>query len=151
MQTLEITYIAAKVETNGSFAFCQKLNDFLSDLKLCHLFTTNINLHKIYGDLYESLSDSFDVLEEEIIGLTKNNCDTFLTKEFLDNFCQNRITETLDDYKNTYFSITDGLTNLFNTPELKTFIQTQEKSGLNNTLEEIYSSINKANYLIGLC
>ena len=55
MQTLEITYIAAKVETNGSFVFCQKLNDFLSDLKLCHFFTTNINLHRIFGDLYENL------------------------------------------------------------------------------------------------
>lgn len=151
MQTLEITYIAAKVETNGSFVFCQKLNDFLSDLKLCHLFTTNINLHKIYGDLYEALSDIFDKFEEEIIGLTKNNCNNFLSKEFLDNFCQNRIVESSDDYKNTYFSITDSLTNLLNTPELKTFIQSQEKSGLNNTLEEIYSSINKANYLIGLC
>jgi len=151
MQTLEITYIAAKVETNGSFVFCQKLNDFLSDLKLCHLFTTNINLHKVYGDLYETLSGIFDKFEEEIIGLTKNNCNNFLTKEFLDNFCQNRIIESSDDYKNTYFSITDGLTNLLNTPELKTFIQSQEKSGLNNTLEEIYSSINKANYLISLC
>ena len=115
MQTLEITYIAANVETNGSFVFCQKLNDFLSDLKLCHLFTTNINLHKIYGDLYETLSDSFDTFQEEIIGLTKNNCNNFLTKEFLDNFCQNRIIESSDDYKNTYFSITDGLTNILNT------------------------------------
>ena len=151
MQTLEITYIAAKVETNGSFVFCQKLNDFLSDLKLCHLFTTNINLHKIYGDLYEDLSDIFDTFQEEIIWLTKNNCNNFLTKEFLDNFCQNRIIESSDDYKNSYFSITDGLTNLLNTQELKGFISSQEKSGLNNTLEEIYSSINKANYLIGLC
>jgi len=151
MQTLEITYIAAKVETNGSFVFCQKLNDFLSDLKLCHLFTSNINLHKIYGDLYEDLSDLFDTFQEEIIGLTKNNCNNFLTKEFLDNFCQNKIIESSDDYKNTYFSITDGLTNLLNTQELKGFISSQEKSGLNNTLEEIYSSINKANYLIGLC
>ena len=151
MQTLEITYIAAKVESNGSFVFCQKLNDFLSDLKLCHLFTTNINLHKIYGDLYEDLSDIFDKFQEEIIGLTKNNCNNFLTKEFIDNFCQNRIIESSDDYKNTYFSLIDGITNLLNSEELKGFISSQEKSGLNNTLEEIYSSINKANYLIGLC
>jgi len=151
MQTLEITYIAAKVETSGTFTFCQKLNDFLSDLKLCHLFTNNINLHKIYGKLYDSLGDIFDKFQEEIIGLTKTNCNNFLTKEFLDNFCQNRITESSDDYKNSYFSLIDGITNLLNSEELKTFIASQEKSGLNNTLEEIYSSINKANYLISMC
>ena len=151
MASLDITYIAAKVETSGTFTFCQKLNDFLSDLKLCHLFTNNINLHKIYGDLYEDLSDLFDTFQEEIIGLTKIECNTFPSKEFLDNFCQNKITEGSDDYKNSYFSLIDGITNLLNTQELKSFISSQEKSGLNNTLEEVYSSINKANYLISMC
>lgn len=152
MTELQITYISAEpqLKNNGNFHFCKKLNQFLSNLKICHLFTDNYNLHKIFGNLYDDLSDLFDKLEEEVIGLTKLDTQNFPDESFFNAFCQIDIIENDGDYKNSFFSIKNDILNLLDSQEFRSFVTSKTKSGLNNTLEEIFSAINKSEYLIGL-
>jgi hypothetical protein len=145
---IEITYISApKTETyNTLFLFCKKMNDFLTGLKLCHLFTNNYNMHKIYGDTYDQLSSIFDNFQEELIGLFQNK--TFSNENFINSFEFKVLEKENNNYIEEYSQLKCNLINLLTSKELQGIINSSESSGLNNTLEEIFSKINKTDYFL---
>jgi DNA-binding ferritin-like protein len=122
-----------------------------SIIHMVHWYSLNYNVHEILGNLYESLDPLFDKLQEEIIGTVRNSNVIFpmfnSTTYDMDNISLYRDDEALivDTYYNVYKNVTDVLTSI----EFKNYT-TQVKSGINNTIEEIISTFNKANYLLGL-
>lgn len=149
MNNLEITTIhLTAVEESPifkAFGFCDNLNKILSGIKLCHLFTNNYDSHKIYGELYDTLSDVFDTLEEEVIGLLRSGPIT--------DFPTNTLNiGTIDYEESDYYSpFKITINNLFSVltfSEFQNFIENAPKNGIMNILEEIYSAANKAEYLL---
>jgi hypothetical protein len=151
---IEITYITASNLPNiksDIFLFCQKLNDFLTCIKLCHIFTNNYNTHKIYGDLYDDLSQNFDKFQEEIVGVSKSNLDTFVNSSILNSLQFFINCKENQNYLEDYKQIKCQFLGIFQTKDFQDFLKLSQPSGINNTLEEIYSSINKADYLLSMC
>jgi DNA-binding ferritin-like protein len=146
---IEIIRIAPK---NDTIEFAEYLNTFLSKVKMMHWYTLNFNLHKILNDVYDNLSDSFDTLQEEIIGTSRNgNCpfpiiNTKNTQIYkMDYSILNSDKDIVDQYK----VITIEIKNILLGSELTNYISTVQ-SGLNNTKEEILTEINKSLYLISM-
>ena len=148
MNSIEITTISltpTEPPLLKAFGFCKNLNDILSKIKECHLFTNNYNAHKIYGKLYDSLSDSFDTLEEEIIGLVKlgnglnfpANSSEILDIEFSES-----------DYYLQFQVTINELFSILTVVEFEEFLDNAPKNGIRNTLEDIFGSINKSEYLL---
>jgi len=125
-------------------------NTMLSDIKMMHWYTQNYNLHLIFADLYDALSDLVDKLQEEIIGTSRQtgisfpdcNLDEFLKfdiNNFKDDesiiFCFNALQSTFKEILESaeFISYTKSVT-----------------SGLLNTKDEIISILNKTNYLISM-
>ena len=132
---------------SGVFEFCKELNEFLTKIKIFHLFTDNYDSHKIYGELYDSLSDLFDSLQEEIIGLVRSGCsEPFPNIEtHFTGVCYEEST-----YYNTFKSTIEMLFTFLTCNSFETFFENAPKHGINNILEEIYSAVNKAEYLLGM-
>jgi hypothetical protein len=125
------------------------LNKSLSVLRMTHWFCDDYNTHNIIGDLYKDLNKSFDILMEEIIGTSKQQGILFpsltLNSVNLDDIYSYSNETSIDTFNKTCQLI---LANL-NSNEFKTYVDTS-LSGINNTKEEIISSINKANYLLSM-
>ena len=151
MNTIEITNMSLtsndpkETSISGVFKFCKELNEFLTKIKTCHLFTNNYPSHTIYGDLYSTLSDLFDSLEEEIISLVKSGCDeVFPTIETVFEYPS---CEESDYYRFFKSTIVDMIT-LLTCNSFEIFLENAPKHGIKNILEEIYSASNKAEYLL---
>jgi hypothetical protein len=146
---MEIEIIKFKNKKNQTIVFANILNNFLSCLKILHWYSNDINVHNIIGDLYSSLSENFDKFQEEIIGVSNSNNNLFpiINEENYNFKCGDEILEenVIDCFDKNLFTFL----NLLNSVEIDNFIKAS-KSGLNNTKEEILSSINKSKYLISM-
>lgn len=127
------------------------LNKCLLQIKMNHWFTEDYNAHQIIGNLYEDLDDLFDKLVEEIIGTSKSQGKLFpvinLAGLDIDNLTN--YSTMNGENMNTFNKVCQTLLGLFCSHELNDYVQSVN-SGINNTKEEIVSSINKSLYLLTL-
>ena len=132
-------------------AFGLALNKALTKIKMIHWYVMCYNAHKIIGNLYESLADLIDKLQEEIIGTSRiQNIQFPQISSALFEIDDISHYQTEDkDIMNCYYDTTQKLTNTVNSQEFNNYLNSVS-SGLNNTKEEIITSINKANYLLSL-
>jgi hypothetical protein len=147
MQQIEIIKIK---KVNNTFILANYLNYVLSTIKIIHWYTLNVNLHEIFGDLYQKLNVSFDNLQEEIIGLNRQqtclnlNPNFFLINQSIDELIENDLL-IIDFYKKMIVDFK----NILCSEDFNNFINSSN-SGLNNSKEEILLQINKSLYLISL-
>jgi hypothetical protein len=150
---MEIQIITQKIENSfdNSKEFGLILMKTLTLLKMIHWYIDDYNSHRIFGKLYDKLNDLTDSLQEEIIGISKINENTlfpkfningFLSVTDSDIFCSTNLFEI---YNSVYLELSGILTS----SEFKSFIS-ENRSGVNNTVEEILSTFNNANYLLSL-
>jgi DNA-binding ferritin-like protein len=144
---MQIEIIRTNENTNitSTVVFGNILNNITSSIKMLHWYAVDYNVHTILGDLYDSLTELFDKLQEEIIGIVKSN--NVLFPAFNSN---DLIINDIDHNSNSvdyYFEYLDKIKNTFSSVEFDNFLNSNI-SGINNTKEEIISSINKANYLL---
>lgn len=122
-----------------------------ASIHMVHWFTLNYNAHKILGKLYEDLDGLFDSLEEEIIGTSRST--TVIFPLINPNICDLDNISKYNDMEapilDTYYSVASLLVETLSSLEFKNYLQSV-KSGINNTVEDIISRVNKANYLLGL-
>ena len=148
---MEIEIIRIKPK-NNTIEFADFLNKFLSKIKLIHWYTLNFNLHKILNNTYSDLSESFDSFQEEIIGISNSQNNSFPildiknTQIFKDDLS---IFNTDEDMIIFYKNITSEFKNIICSVELNNYISNSQ-SGLNNSKEEILNIINKSLYLISM-
>lgn len=153
MNTIELTAISLTSSEpvvdaspiSNSFGFCNNLHKILSNIKLCHLFTNNYDSHKIYGELYDRLSEVFDTLEEEIIGLLRSGPVADFPSTTLNPVS---IDYEDSDYYEPFKSVINDLFSTLTFSEFQNFVENAPKNGIGNILEEIYSAANKAEYLL---
>jgi DNA-binding ferritin-like protein len=127
------------------------LNRILSNIKMMHWYVKDYNKHEIFGSLYADLSDSFDSLQEEIIGTQRStnfdfplfNRDSTFFDEELEKY--NNDENIVLHYYDTVYNIIDILLSF----EFESYVKSVE-SGILNTRDEIISRINKTNYLLKL-
>jgi DNA-binding ferritin-like protein len=122
----------------------------VSFVHMLHWYVLDHNIHKILGDLYEDLDELFDKLEEEIIGCTRYNTAAF--PFFNSSINLDDISQYSGDPQNIinlYFSLYNEITSILTSLEFKNYIN-QVKSGIPNTIDDIVSRLNKANYLLSL-
>jgi DNA-binding ferritin-like protein len=126
------------------------LNKAISTIKMVHWYTENYNTHKILGELYDSLSELFDELQEEIIGTCKLQSKTFPQMANQINFedIHSYVSCSGNDMK-TYYEVCSAICSALTSQEFQLYSDSV-MSGLNNTKEEILSSFNKTNYLLSL-
>jgi hypothetical protein len=121
-----------------------------SAIQVLHWYSDDYQVHLILGDLYESLNDLFDKLQEEIIGTSKRQKVQFPL--FNDNVNLNDINQfkgNVVEITNTYNTISTELINVLTSMDFENYIKSV-KSGINNTKEDVLSTINKTNYLLSL-
>lgn len=126
------------------------LNKVLTTVKMVHWYTEDYNVHKILGDLYESLSDLFDNLQEEIIGTSKQQNKLFpqINFELDSDNIQNYIPVNGVNME-TYYKSVQTLFYVLESSEFNAYVESVS-SGINNVKEEILTSVNKANYLLSI-
>lgn len=140
--------IENSLDTTRSFGIF--LNKSLTTIKMVHWYIDNYNAHKILGNLYDDLSESFDKLQEEIIGTVKQQNKLFpqisleLDSDNIQNY--NQLNTACME---SYYKANQMICSVLNSQEFKTYTDSVV-SGLNNTREEIISALNKANYLLDL-
>jgi DNA-binding ferritin-like protein len=151
MEVIEvITTTAVESSLDPTRTFGIILNKSLSIIKMLHWYSLDYDAHKILNKLYEDLSESFDKIQEEIIGTSKEynlifpsfNVDLFNL-------------EDINAYKGDLYSIdyyydtTSKLKEILTCLEFNNYVSSV-KSGINNTKDDIITSINKANYLLSM-
>jgi DNA-binding ferritin-like protein len=137
----------------GTLEFAEYLNKFLSNVKLLHWYTLNYDIHKILNDLYDELSEHFDKLQEEIIGLDRKK-----TRDFPNINLKNLKISNIDietqlsndiHIMQCYKVISSEFKNIICGLDISSYISNSQ-SGLNNTKEDILSEINKSLYLLDM-
>jgi hypothetical protein len=126
------------------------LNKAISTIKMIHWYTEDYNKHKILGELYDSLSDLFDKLQEEVIGTCKLKSKQFphISNDINFEDIQSYASSCGSDMK-TYYDVCSAVCSSLTSQEFNSYTESVI-SGLNNTKEEILSSFNKTNYLLSL-
>ena len=117
---------------------------------MLHWYSNDYQVHLILGELYDSLDDLFDKLQEEIIGtsrIQKVNFPSFNSNLKLEDI--NQFKGGIQEIVNTYNSVANCTKELLTSIEFNGYV-TSVKSGINNTKEEIITSFNKADYLLSL-
>jgi DNA-binding ferritin-like protein len=142
LEIIKINKIDNNLETTKLFGLL--LNNILSNIKMMHWYTDNYNVHKILGEDYDTLSDLFDKIQEEIIGTSKESQIIFpmINSNSLDNI---DYTNIIESYKNLVTHLKNNLNGL----EFNNYL-TSVSTGINNTKEEIISEVNKTLYLLSL-
>jgi DNA-binding ferritin-like protein len=117
---------------------------------MVHWYTEDYNVHKILGHLYESLSDLFDNLQEEIIGTSKQQNKLFpqINFELDSDNIQNYIPSNGINME-TYYKSIQTLCYVLTSAEFSAYVESVT-SGINNIKEEILTSVNKTNYLLSM-
>lgn len=146
--TINTTPIQNSLDSVRSFGIF--LNKSLTVLRMSHWFTEDYNTHKIIGELYDSLGELFDDLEEEIIGTSKQqgklfphiSCD-------VDIDSVNSFDPKNGSNMESFYKVCQTICSTLTSSEFSAYTESVV-SGINNTKEEILSSINKANYLLSL-
>lgn len=126
------------------------LKKIQGSIHMLHWYANDYQVHLILGELYETLDDLFDKLQEEIIGTSKVQNVVF------PSFSSDLTIDDLNHYKGTVQDITNSYNKLallvqqiLTSLEFNNYI-TSVKSGINNTKEDIITAFNKANYLLTL-
>jgi DNA-binding ferritin-like protein len=122
-----------------------------SIIHMVHWYVLNYDAHKILGNLYEDLDGLFDKIQEEIIGVCRQNNITLprINSVILD---LDYILQYRDENSNileTYYKVYNILIELLTSLEFNNFL-TQAKTGIHNTVDDIITRLNKANYLLSL-
>ena len=126
------------------------LNKVLTTIKMVHWYTEDYNVHKILGNLYESLSDLFDNLQEEIIGTSKQQNKLFPQINFeLDSDNIHNYVPMNGINMETYYKSVQILFSVLESSEFNAYVESVS-SGINNVKEEILTIVNKANYLLSM-
>lgn len=134
---------------NSTKEFGIFLNKIILSVKMMHWYVQDYNAHHILGKLYDGLSDLFDTLQEEIIGITKSKNKQFPNLNCLLEFENFELYKDNQAILNNFYNISDTLKNILSSLEFNGYVDTTQ-SGINNTKEEIISLLNKTEYLIGL-
>jgi hypothetical protein len=120
-------------------------------IHMVHWYVLNYDTHKILGKLYEDLDELFDKLQEEIIGTSRQNDVLFPSFNSsiikLDNTSQ--YFDENNNILNAYYEVYREISSILTSIELNNYL-TQVKSGMHNTIEDILSRFNSANYLLSL-
>jgi hypothetical protein len=147
---IEIVKITTPDSLDSTRVFGLILKSVQTHIHLLHWYAEDINVHEILGEVYESLDESFDKLQEEIIGTTKSYNAIF------PSFNLQIDTQDLSQYNvdpattiNSYNDISTQLKNILSSVEFNTFVNTV-CSGLNNTKEDILTILNKGSYLLSM-
>lgn len=142
LEIIKINKIDNNLETTKLFGLL--LNNILLNIKMMHWYTDNYNVHKILGEDYDTLSDLFDKIQEEIIGTSKESQIIFpmINSNSLDNI---DYTNIIESYKNLVTHLKNNLNGL----EFNNYLSSVS-TGINNTKEEIISEVNKTLYLLSL-
>jgi DNA-binding ferritin-like protein len=146
---MQIEIIRTNTPFDPTVNFGIILNKVISNIKMLHWYTGCYNMHLIFGELYESLSDLFDKLQEEIIGTSKKTGIEFPNISLTVDE-PNSITYTDDEYiTSEYYDIDNKLKEILYSLEFKGYTDSV-KSGIENTKDEITTAFNKATYLLSL-
>jgi len=127
------------------------LTKALATIRMVHWYILNYDAHIIIGDLYDSLDGRFDKLQEEIIGTARQTGVLFpmTSPEIFDleNFSQYKddTYRIIDTYNWVYKKTVEVLTST----EFKGYVS-QVDSGIQNTVDDILTKFNKANYLLSM-
>jgi|LakMenEpi03Aug12_release.lakeMendotaPanAssembly.Ray.scaffolds.fasta_scaffold139957_3 hypothetical protein len=151
IQIIATQQITNNLDTTREFGcFLLKAN---SIIRMLHWYTLNYNAHKILGNLYEDLDGLFDKLQEEIIGICRLNNMTFpKINPTTINLDLDNISQFRDENQNTinlYYRVSSEITNTLTCLDFKNFTN-QVKSGIDNTVDEIVTRLNKSNYLLSM-
>ena len=150
IEIITTSAIQDKLDTVKSFGIL--LNKTTSTIKMLHWFIMDHNAHVILGDLYDDLTDLFDKLEEEIIGTVREGSVLFPMCS-VDVFSQMwDLVETYSDNASIighFFVISKAVKEVLTSLDFTNYVS-NVKSGLNNTIEDIISRLNKAEYLISM-
>lgn len=152
IKEIDISIITNPVEStlDSSRNFGIFLNKSLSIIKMTHWYTENYNTHKILGKVYEDLSELFDDLQEEIIGTIKQQQKQFPQISYTLDFENINNYRAFDDINmKSYYTATQTIFAVLNSQEFTAYINSVT-SGINNIKEEIFSTLNKANYLLDM-
>jgi hypothetical protein len=146
---MEIQIIKTTTQINNTINIGIILNKTLSNIKMLHWYTGCYNMHLIFGELYDTLSDLFDKLQEEIIGTSRKTGIEFPDLNI--NLGEpDPIVYTDDEYiLQEYYVIDNKIKDFFSSLEFKTYVNSV-KSGIDNTKDEINTALNKATYLLHL-
>lgn len=142
----EITDTLDSTRVFGAF-----LSKSLATIKMVHWYVLNYDAHIILGDLYDDLNKKFDILQEEIISTARQSGLSFpmiaVEKFDLENLSQFRdnTSRIIDSYLWTH----QVLVKTLGSTEFKGYVS-QVHSGIQNTVDDILSKLNKANYLISM-
>jgi hypothetical protein len=126
------------------------LTNIQSYIHMLHWYANDYQVHLILGELYDSLDDLFDKLQEEIIGtsrIQKVNFPSFNSNLKLEDI--NQFKGGIQEIVNVYNSVANCTKELLTSIEFNGYV-TSVKSGINNTKEDIITSFNKADYLLSL-
>lgn len=150
---MDISIITIKEPTDldATKFFGLILSKTLSHIHMTHWYMTNFNAHEILGDLYETLDSLFDKLQEEIIGTCKSSGAVF------PSFSPDSIDlEDIELYKEDKDILLENFSKniikflaILKSQEIRLYLDSVD-SGINNTIEDIVSAINKANYLLSM-
>ena len=150
IEIITTSAIQDKLDTVKSFGIL--LNKSTSTIKMLHWFVMDHNAHVILGDLYDDLTDLFDKLEEEIIGTARESSVLFPMCS-VDVFSQMwDLVETYTDNASIighFFVISKAIKDVLTSLDFTNYVN-NVKSGLNNTIEDIISRLNKSEYLISM-
>jgi DNA-binding ferritin-like protein len=126
------------------------LTNIQSYVHMLHWYANDYQVHLILGELYDSLDDLFDKLQEEIIGTSR------IQKVNFPSFNSNLNLENIEQFKggiqeivNVYNSVANCTKELLTSIEFNGYV-TSVKSGINNTKEDIITAFNKTDYLLSL-
>ena len=143
------TEVECSLDTTRNFGIL--LSKALTSIRMVHWYAPDFNTHEILGQLYGTLDDLFDKLQEEIIGTSKSQGVPFPAFSL-----QSLDTDDLEQYNNeqepiidTYYKTTLLVKAILKSRELENYFSVVI-SGLQNTKDEILSAINKADYLLSL-
>jgi DNA-binding ferritin-like protein len=126
------------------------LTNIQSYIHMLHWYANDYQVHLILGELYDSLDDLFDKLQEEIIGtsrIQKVNFPSFNSNLKLEDI--NQFKGGIQEIVNVYNSVANCTKEFLTSIEFNGYV-TSVKSGINNTKEDIITSFNKADYLLSL-
>jgi hypothetical protein len=146
---IEIITTANNLDSTREFGlFLKKAH---ATIHMTHWYTLNYNVHIILGKLYESLDDLFDKLQEEIIG-TSRESDILFPLFSASVFDLENISQFRDDTGNildSYYWTCKKIKEALSCTEFKGYVS-QVNSGIQNTVDDIFTKLNKANYLLSL-
>lgn len=130
------------------------LKKAISTIHMVHWYTLNYDVHLILGDLYKDLDKKIDQLQEEIIGTCRQTGVMFpmFSTSNPNIFDLENISQYKDDTRRIidgYYWVYKALVEALTSTEFNGYVS-QVKSGIQNTVDDILTTLNKANYLLSM-